>query len=62
MTAATAANNAYLTGLHATAGMRKIAIYPMDGSMQQSFMELTPMAVRARTLRRYTPARSFQSW
>ena len=56
MTAATAADNAYLTGLHATAGMRKIAVYPMDGTMQQlSFTELTSMAERARTLRRYTP-------
>jgi hypothetical protein len=53
MTAGTSVDNDYILGLHATAGMRKVGAFEVDGSLQQlSLMDLTPMAIRARTLRR----------
>lgn len=53
MTASTSTSYNYILGLHKNAGMRRLGVFDLDGSAQQlSLLDLEPVALRARRLRR----------
>ena len=54
MTASTSTNYQYILGLHKNAGMKRLGVFTLDGAAQQlSFLELEPVASRAKRLTRH---------